>query len=1266
MFTESELKAARQIIKTTKDSGRLSSKLRSEFDDRAGNIIWLLNHDHTLDLSEHPQLWILASGATSSYSAQDVINILIKTSQNQTILEECKSRRRNKFYSGNFVAQLSDGLELFVDNLPKFDPTIASEIRYELAAKGLQRAEDLDKGILGIKVQDLLSDYYDHKLEKMLAILPEEKVARALNMVASRPGYKLKEADFVTMSAKYATPEQIAHMAFNAERRSSVRTILEVMDQYPQDLAMHIRDIYPTKANQSLNRGIIAAIGWLIQYEAKNNGDVDRKMAQFFLKHTSPGYFLRYPETFDLLPKELCEAYILNDLSYCSDLLHHFCTEKVAKAMVEEVLNPSRYYSSFDPMGMAAIGKKHPDFLIEALEDKKNPQREVLVEALSASDDPQAIPTLIEFIGDTTEGVREAAQKGLKKQGSAAISSLLNALDSRKKNVRIIASHVLSKLPEKERSTPEIAEKAAARLKKEKVDEVIECLELLAGDQAEASATSKKTKSKSVELTIVDTTDAEYDIFSQHYAVWNNSRRRIWHEWKSEEDMGPYEVFADNMQKSLGDRATVVTFQRLAEKNDMIDMYYYLVNAIVARSEKNAVNAHLALVDWCRWWKEEENERDQPRLESLYEFFEEQIQLYLETYGEYFIQAMETALSNGKLPCLDKLWAHYVSLDSANKEDVFVAFSPIASAESLQLAFTNLPEVTLTQLISLLSSKKVGTRVNAATVLTQNPSTTALPALEAAFDKEKNAKAKVALANAVFAAASEQQQLAEQLTPRRPLTAAAHSKLDALLSRYAGTLPKKVTLETLPRLQWSSGKALSDGAMQWVMARLEQQGPKNQDSYLTALTAQWQPEQFQPLYEALRALYGTDKVTRLGWVLFAAEVFANDETFNEFGRNLDDEVRSGASTAAFYKVNMMARKGNTLTLTWLDHWTRKAKSQALKQRAIDALDDAAALRNISRDEIVDMLVVDLGFDAKGQQDFAFGDRTLTLTLQAEGILALSLNGKTLKNAPSTRKDDDADELKARRAELSAYRKQIKQIFTNAQDRLEQAMVTGRTFTQDLFNKTWGGNALLAFLARRVVWCLTTEDQPTYVRLDETNQFVDIDDEPVAWPEGALLSVLHPQKSGQDICAEWQEVFDDYEIDMPFLQLSRPVFTLPAEEAELRYITRYEKTSFPTPRLRTQMERRGWANGQPQDGGYVQWLYKYFAGADITVSVHVSNGFGVGFSDYEEDQEIHSIQFITGRFDRYLDYYDTDLLKLSEVNAIVYSETIADLESVLQR
>ncbi|WP_076590429.1 DUF4132 domain-containing protein [Vibrio ostreicida] len=1264
MFTESELDAAHHIIKTTRNINRVRDELIGKFDDRAGNMIWLLHHDHTIDLSRRPKLWKLASGATSCYNAQEAVNILLETSKIVAEFEESKSQGQKSLYSGQFsgcfVTELSDDLNLFVEHLPEFDPAIASEVRYELAKKGLQSAKDFKDAILDKKVQQLLNARCDckNRLEAILAIWPEEKVALAVNAFASRPNGKLRHADFLQVTAKYATPLQIAHMAFNIDSKSSVRIISSVMRQYPQDLATHIRDIYSTKINRSPNLGAVSAIGWLIQHEVKNKGEIGREMARFFLKHTSTWFFSEFPETFNVLPNDLLEAYILDKLPYSIKLLNHLCTEKLAKKTVQHVIDENRYYSSFKPMDMAVIGKQYPEFLIEALEDKKHSQLEVLVKALSASDDPKAIPTLIECIGNTTESVREAAQKGLKKQGAAAIGSLLNALDSRKKNVRIIASHVLSQLPEKARSAPEIAEKAAARLKKEKVDEVIECLELLAG----VLPTTKKTNNKSVELAVVDATDAEYATFRQHYAAWNNSRRQLWDRWKVKEDMRPYDVFADNMQQSLGDRATVVTLQRLAEKDDALQIYYYLVNRIVARSEKNAVNAHLALVDWCRRWKEEEKERDQPRLESLYELFEEQIKLYLETYGEYFIHAMEIALSNGKLPCLDKLWAHYDSLNRANKEAVFVAFSPVASAASLQLALTNLPEVALTQLISLLSSNKVGTRVNAATVLRQNPSTTALSALEAAFDKEKNAKAKVALANAAFAAASVQQSLRERLAPRLPLTASEQSDIDALLGRYACPLPKKVTLEALPRLRWTSGKPLSDDAMQWVIARLEQQNNKKQDRYLAALTAQWQPEQFQPLYEALNNCFGTDKVSRIGWVLFSAELFANDETFNEFGRHLDDEVRSGSSAAAFYKVSMMGRKGSTLTLSWLDHWTRKAKSQSLRHRAMEALDDAAALRNISRNDMVDLLATDLGFNAKGQQDFAFGARNLTLTLQAKGVIALSLDGKTLKSTPSTRKDDDADELKARRTELSAYRKQVKQIFTNAQERLEQAMVTGRTFTQDFFDKTWGGKAILTFLARRIVWCLTIEDRPIFIRLDEKNQFVDIDGRPVTWPEGALLSVLHPLKSGQDICTEWQGVFDKNEIDVPFPQLSRPVFTVPTEETELRRVTRYEKTTFP--RFRPQMERRGWVNGKTLDGCYVHWLYKYFADSDLTVAVHINGGFGLGFTGYDEPQEIDSVEFMKGRLGRGLDD-DQEPLKLSEVDAITYSETIADLEFVLQ-
>lgn len=1285
MLTDLELKCARQIIKDAekahnKDS-QIAYELRNEFDEKISIILWQLHKENTLDLAKHPELWLSATRyEDAGYTAQDAIEVLLKTSQDQAILEECRSQRSNLFFADCFLRNLDDAdLPPFVDCLPHLNEAIAQEIKYALATKGLQKAEDLAPETLSNKAASVLKDYYDHKVRAMFAIWPEADVANAINTLASQPGYHVDEIDFLEFTADYITAEQMAHVAFNVRKRRIEEDLFEYMDTFSDDLVMHIRDIYGTREKNKRAPGV-TAIGWLIQHDLKNNNPVDNDIAKYFIDYVSPRYLERYPEVLASLPRDLAEGFVLDNL-YHDEIIRHFCTEKIAETMIDKVVNYGRGEHHFDQGAMENIGAQFPQLVITALENKKNPQRELLVQALAASNDPRAIPTHIEYLGDSIITVQIAARKGLQKQGTAAIDALLEALDSRKKNVRQMASQVLSQLPEAERSAAHIVDKAVAKLKKEKVDSIISYLTIIAGDAAKAiseekptskAKKTKKTTTKAAEIAIIDCTDAEFKTLSSSLSSFQAKHRQYWKETHDEHDMRAFEELAETMQQQFGDRAVIVLAQSLLEKSFVCGFHFKIITAVIQRAEKNAVNAQVLLADWCQGCKEALSRSNSPeRVDYLNQLFTRQFELYAQLYGTDFITVVETALTLGRLPSLDLVWTNYLALNnneqlsaSCDRAKTLSAFGDFASVESLKLALTQMPESTEKQLIELLNAKKAGPRANAALVLIEHPEIDSLAALEIAFNKEKNAKTQVALANAVFAAASLKADLNAQIAPKSPLSATQQAEIDALLTRYAGALPKQITLADLPRLVWSSGEPLSDGAMQWVVARLAQQSGQYQDGVLPLLAAQWQQTEFLPLLTTLQTIYGNDKVARIGWVLFAAEIFGNDEIFNEFGRHLDDEARGGASAAAFYKVGMMARIGSNVTLTWLDHWTRKAKSQGLKQRALDALDDAAALRNISRDEIVDLLAADLGFDEKCQQDFAFGERTLTLTLNGDGTMTLSLDGKTLKSAPSTRKDDDEAELKARRAELANFRKQIKQTFSNAKDRLEQAMVTGRTFSQKIFAQTWGSNALLTYLARRVVWCLTINEEAVYVRLDETNQFVDIDDEPVTWPEGALLSVLHPLNSGETMCAEWQEIFTDYEIEMPFPQLARPVFTVPEDESQLRSVKRYNKTEFPTSRLRTQMERRGWANGEPQDGGSVNWLYKYFANADVTVAIHMSNGFCMGFADYDESQEITHIDFMAGRLGRGY-YYDQKNLLLSEVNNIVYSETMADLESVLQ-
>ncbi len=1259
MFTESELATARQIIADNDRAYAIESEIDDEFEGRQGNMYWALHREGTIDLSAQPRWWYDAAQAKTDYNIEDIVKLIIQASQNSDIIERWKSYQRFDANIDCFMDELSGDMQPLIDALPELIEPLNLQLQFELAKKGALKVDQLPAELINMTACSVIKNDDMDMLESMCQIWPKQQVLETINITAGSGDVKISDLDFLEETIAVITPEQLAKIAFNIYYSSDSRAMHRFMDQKPEGLVEIISELAPIQPKQRRSSGLVTALSWVAVQFAKEGKQLDRELATLLLQDTSRSDLRGCLELLKAIPEDLCETFVLDNL-YDEDILCYFCTEKTAQELVDRIIGWGRGDYSVKISGLHTIGKQYPQVLISALENKKIAQRTILVQGLSKATDPVAIPTLISYLEDTIIDVRIAAIHGLKNQGEAAIDALLTALDSRKKNVRLHACEVLMALDEKAKADPRIIDKTTEKLKKEKIAEIKALLTQLAGVESETS----DKDNENTDVLLASVSQQEHDSLIKATNQWDKWNRQYWRETHDENDHRADQDFSQLMLKDFGDRAVIIAANGLNKSDYTIRVQIRMLKALISVSAKTTVNAQACLTYWCELWNRNSKEREGAYKDSLNNLLNNTLDHLMSVYGDHLVQGIRQILLDAKLPALDTFWERYLTLDSEGAIKVFPSFCSAASVESLLLALQAFPEQALAQITKLLTARKAGTRTNAALALTQTPIAAALPVLETAFAKEKNAKVKTAMANAAFTAAVVEQDLETKLAPKTPLSAQEQADIDALLSRFAGPLPKEIDLAALPRLTWTSGTPLSDGAMQWAIAKLAEESAKNHDVILEALLSQWESAQFKPLWQTLSTVYANDKVSRIGWVLFAAGLLGDDEVMYELGKNLDDEARSGASAAAFYKVQIMARHGSTSALTWLDHWTRKARSQGLKQRTMNALDDVAKARGISRDEIADSVTSDLGFDAQGQQQFPFGERTLTLTLQGDGTLALSLDGKALKSAPATRKSDDADELKARRAELTLYRKQIKQAFANALARLEQAMVTGRTFSAEIFGKTWGSNALLAYLGRRVVWCLNHEGQTQCVRLDESNCLVDIDDEPVTWPEDAFLTVLHPLNSNAEECAQWQEIFADYEIESPFPQLSRPVFTLPEDEKTLKAVKRYKKTKFPTSRLRTRMERRGWANGEPQDAGSVNWLYKYFAKADITVAIHMSNGFCMGIDDYEADQEIPSIDFLSGRYGRDIPYRVKGLI-LSEVDPIVYSETIADLESINQ-
>jgi hypothetical protein len=109
-------------------------------------------------------------------------------------------------------------------------------------------------------------------------------------------------------------------------------------------------------------------------------------------------------------------------------------------------------------------------------------------------------------------------------------------------------------------------------------------------------------------------------------------------------------------------------------------------------------------------------------------------------------------------------------------------------------------------------------------------------------------------------------------------------------------------------------------------------------------------------------------------------------------------------------------------------------------------------------------------------------------------------------------------------------------------RLERAMKTQRRWGFTDWHDTIYAHPLLGLIAQRIIWG-TYDDTNTLVgtwRVDESNEIIDVEDEPFAPGLGSRVGIVHPIELDAEAIKAWTEVLSDYEIIQPFEQITKPV------------------------------------------------------------------------------------------------------------------------------
>lgn len=144
------------------------------------------------------------------------------------------------------------------------------------------------------------------------------------------------------------------------------------------------------------------------------------------------------------------------------------------------------------------------------------------------------------------------------------------------------------------------------------------------------------------------------------------------------------------------------------------------------------------------------------------------------------------------------------------------------------------------------------------------------------------------------------------------------------------------------------------------------------------------------------------------------------------------------------------------------------------------------------------------------------------------------DGKLRNDLPKPAGKDDAKKANAAVADWKLLKKQIREVGKIQAQRLEQAMVIGRTWPVDQFETLLVRHPLMTNLIRLLVWGGLDDKGELLAtfRVTEEQEYADDRDEPLTLAKAKALCIVHPLHLSEQQKGRWGEIFGDYEIIPP--------------------------------------------------------------------------------------------------------------------------------------
>ncbi len=355
-------------------------------------------------------------------------------------------------------------------------------------------------------------------------------------------------------------------------------------------------------------------------------------------------------------------------------------------------------------------------------------------------------------------------------------------------------------------------------------------------------------------------------------------------------------------------------------------------------------------------------------------------------------------------------------------------------------------------------------------------------------------------------------------------------------------------------------------------------------------------------------------------------------------------------------------------LAWVDHPSAtqlvlaigsRFRTKGFQEEAMAQAQALAERKGWTVDELADRTIPTGGFGDDGLLELSYGPRVFTARLLPGLTVDLrDPDGKPIKALPAPRQSDDPEQAKDAKKALTMAKKDVKTVADLQSRRLYEALCTERSWSAEDWQRYLAAHPVVGPAVRRLVWVATdgAGAEPVVFRPLDDGSLTDVDDEPVTLAATARVRLAHDSVLTAGQVEAWTAHLADYEISPLFQQLGRGVHAVTAQDRSRHTLDDFEGHTLQAYALRSRATRLGYTRGAPGDGGWFTSYAKRFPTLGIVAEVEFT-----GNTLPEEDRlvALRTLSFHRVRPGA----PEREQLTLGDVPAVLVSECWHDLRQM---